>query len=87
MRKPLIITVAFSFLLAFALIARPGSANDGRKQSVTFTKDVAPIFYKNCIECHRAGELAPMSLLSYKEARPWARSIKEKVLTREMPPW
>jgi len=54
---------------------------------VTFTKDVAPILYKSCVECHRAGEIAPMSLLTYDEARPWARSIKEKVVARQMPPW
>jgi hypothetical protein len=48
---------------------------------------VAPILFKNCVECHRPGEAAPMSLLSYKEARPWARSIREKVVSREMPPW
>jgi hypothetical protein len=54
---------------------------------VTFSKDVAPIFFNNCAECHRSGEAAPMSLLSYKDARPWAKSIREKVVTREMPPW
>jgi mono/diheme cytochrome c family protein len=54
---------------------------------VTFTKDVAPIFYSNCVQCHRPGDIAPMSLLSYKEARPWARSIREMVATRQMPPW
>ena len=53
----------------------------------TFSKDVAPIFYKNCTGCHRPGEIAPMSLLTYKEARPWAKSIREKVANREMPPW
>jgi hypothetical protein len=57
------------------------------KEEVTFTKNVAPIFYKNCTSCHRPDELAPMSLLTYKDARPWARAIKEKVVTREMPPW
>ena len=54
---------------------------------MTFNKDVAPIFFKSCVECHRAGEIAPMSFMSYKEARPWAKSIKEKVVNREMPPW
>ena len=54
---------------------------------VTFTKDVAPIIQKNCQVCHRPGEVAPMSLLTYKEVRPWAKSIREKVLRREMPPW
>jgi hypothetical protein len=53
----------------------------------TFTKDVAPIFYKNCTECHRPGEIAPMSLLSYKDARPWLKSIREKVSGHAMPPW
>jgi hypothetical protein len=62
------------------------SADDGEK-GLTFTKDIAPILFKNCAGCHRPGDIAPMSLLSYKEARPWARSIKEKVLTRAMPPW
>ena len=45
----------------------------------TFTKDVAPIFYKNCVSCHRPGEMAPMSLLTYESARPYARSIATKV--------
>ena len=54
---------------------------------VTFAKDVAPILYEKCAECHRPGEIAPMSLLTYKDARPWARSIKDKVANRVMPPW
>jgi hypothetical protein len=55
--------------------------------NVTFSKDVAPIFYKSCAGCHRAGEIAPMSLLTYKESRPWAKAIREKVVSRQMPPW
>ncbi len=71
--------------LAAASLATQGSASiEGQ---LTFTKDIAPIFYKNCLSCHRQGEIAPMSLASYKEIRPWARAIREKVLTREMPPW
>jgi mono/diheme cytochrome c family protein len=63
-------------------------ASAGRPAApLTFTKDVASIVFSNCAACHRPGEVAPMSLLSYKEVRPWARSIKEKVLSREMPPW
>ena len=54
---------------------------------VTFTKDVAPILQKSCQTCHRPGMMAPMSLLTYQDARPWARSIKAKVSSREMPPW
>src|SRR5689334_18607907 len=53
----------------------------------TFTKDVAPIFNKACVECHRPGAIAPMSLLTYDDVRPWARSIKQKVVARVMPPW
>jgi hypothetical protein len=53
----------------------------------TFNKDVAPIFYKNCTVCHRPGEVAPMSLLTYGDARPWARSIATQVSRGTMPPW
>jgi len=53
----------------------------------TYTKDVARILNNRCVECHRNGEAAPMSLATFKEVRPWARAIKEKVLTRAMPPW
>jgi mono/diheme cytochrome c family protein len=55
--------------------------------TVTFAKDVAPILYSNCATCHRPGEMTPMSLITYKEVRPWAKSIRERVLNREMPPW
>jgi len=53
----------------------------------TFAKDVAPILYKNCVECHRPNAMAPMSLVTYDDARPWARAVKQKVVAREMPPW
>src|SRR5260370_1685815 len=53
----------------------------------TFTKDVAPIVFNSCATCHRAGEVAPMTLTSYDDVRPWARVIKNKVVAREMPPW
>lgn len=77
-------------IAAVALIGLAFSTSSGRadsKKAVTFSKDVAPIFYKDCAQCHRPNDIAPMSLMSYKEARPWAKSIKEKVVTREMPPW
>lgn len=54
---------------------------------VTFTKDVAPVLQKNCQGCHRPGETAPMSLLTYEQARPWAKAIKEAVVLKKMPPW
>ena len=53
----------------------------------TFTKDVAPIVFRSCAPCHRPGDVAPLSLLSYNDVRPWARAIKSKVTSREMPPW
>ena len=53
----------------------------------TFTKDVAPILFKSCVECHRPTGMAPMSLLTFDDARPWARAVKQKVVAREMPPW
>ena len=54
---------------------------------VTFAKDVAPILQRSCQSCHRPGSLAPMSLLTYADARPWARAMKQKTAMREMPPW
>jgi mono/diheme cytochrome c family protein len=56
-------------------------------QTPTFAKDVAPIFYSKCVECHRPTMFAPMSLVKFDEARPWAKSIRNRVSTRTMPPW
>ncbi len=53
----------------------------------TFTKDIAPIFQAKCEACHRADSIAPMSLVTYEQSRPWARSIKTRVAARQMPPW
>ena len=53
----------------------------------TFSKDVAPIFYKNCTTCHRPGEIAPMSLLTYSDTRPWTRAISTQITKGTMPPW
>ncbi len=55
--------------------------------AVTFYKDVLPIMQRHCQECHHAGEAVPMTLMTYKDARPWAAAIKEAVLTKKMPPW
>jgi len=65
------------------ILAAPRAAS----AAPTFTKDIAPIFYDRCVTCHRAGEVAPMSLLTYDDVRPWAKAIKRKVESREMPPW
>src|SRR5262245_20990600 len=86
MRTKLMVSATLTAIAVFLLIGLP-SGQAGEKASVTFSKDVAPILFKNCVECHRPGEVAPMSLLFYKDARPWARSMREKVVAREMPPW
>ncbi|HEX2489876.1 MAG TPA: cytochrome c, partial [Blastocatellia bacterium] len=90
MKNARIIFVFIVLCAAAALSALPSiRAKDAKPSAkgVTFTKDVAPIFFKKCVECHRPGEAAPFSALSYKDARPWARSIREQVVSREMPPW
>src|SRR5262249_16740893 len=77
-------------LAALSLNWLPTTSANGDRfagKQVTFTKDVALILFKNCAQCHRPDDIAPFSVLSYKEARPWAKSIREKVLSREMPPW
>src|SRR5215467_15586667 len=56
-------------------------------EAVTFNKDVAPILYRNCTVCHHPDDIAPMSLVTYKEVRPWAAAIREAVVQRKMPPW
>jgi mono/diheme cytochrome c family protein len=86
MRRILHLTVmiatGFAALLIFAT-----ATNEANTNSVSFTKDVAQILFKNCAECHRPGEIAPMSLMTYQEVRPWAKSIRERVADRSMPPW
>jgi hypothetical protein len=69
------------------LLPAIGVAADAGAAPVTFAKDIAPIFQEKCQECHRAGTAAPMPLVSYEEARPWAKSIRQRVITRNMPPW
>jgi hypothetical protein len=76
------------FLSGFLMAGEPGGKTAGdTAKPVTFTKDIAPIFQDKCEECHRKDSMAPMSLVTYQEARPWARSIKERVVQRQMPPW
>jgi hypothetical protein len=70
-----------------AFLALPGSALAQQAKQVTFSKDVAPIFQAKCQSCHEPGSIGPMSLVTYQDARPWARSIKQRVEARQMPPW
>jgi mono/diheme cytochrome c family protein len=87
MKKALATSIPAFLVIAFCVVALASGPPTAKKSDVTFNKDVAPIFFNNCVQCHRPGEIAPMSLMSYTEARPWARSIKEKVATGVMPPW
>lgn len=81
------ITLCLVVGLAFIATTQADTTKTKTAKTVTFSKDIAPIFNKSCAECHRPGESAPFSTLSYKDVRPWAKSIKEKVANRVMPPW
>src|SRR6202161_2933298 len=74
-------------VLSVSLAASVGLMQAADQTTVTFSKDIAPILQNSCQSCHRPGSIAPMSLITYTEARPWARAIKEKVVKRQMPPW
>jgi hypothetical protein len=80
--------VWIGLLAVGALGAAPAIAAAGQADaSTTFTKDIAPIVQRSCQNCHRPGAMAPMSLLTYEEVRPWASAIKRRTSSREMPPW
>jgi hypothetical protein len=74
---------ASGLVLALGVLGFPAFA----AAAPTFSKDVAPILYKSCVECHRSGAIAPMALTTFEEVRPWARAVKQKVVARQMPPW
>ncbi len=76
-----------SLLTLVALPSIALAAEHVAASAPTFSKDIAPIFQAACQDCHRPGTVAPMSLLTYQDARPWAKSIRERVATRNMPPW
>src|SRR5512145_2971384 len=73
--------------LAIAALLVPASGSPAAAQQVTFAKDVAPIFQKNCQNCHQSGAIGPMSLTTFEEVRPWARAIKAAVVAGIMPPY
>ena len=88
-----------SYLLVAGVLALSVAASGGQRLAAqspagssatdipTFSRDVAPVLHRNCVTCHRPGEIAPMSLITYAEARPWARAIRNKVIDGVMPPW
>jgi hypothetical protein len=74
--------------LTFAAVAILCPLQTARAQSqVSFTKDIAPLLQRTCQNCHRPGNIGPMSLLTYQDVRPWAKSIRQQVVQRNMPPW
>ena len=85
------IIIAGTAVVLAAGIALPAWSAGGQTDEVTFTKDIAPILQRSCQHCHRPDSIAPMSLLTYEEARPWARAIKQRTSLRRgrgaMPPW
>jgi hypothetical protein len=89
MKRAVLILAAVACLIGGGskVVSITSASGPEAEGTVTFAKNVAPILFAKCADCHRPGEAAPMSLLTYKEARPWARAIREKVVTREMPPW
>ena len=76
-----------AWTLSAALMLPGAAAAADAAKTPTFTKDIAPIFQEKCEACHRPDSMAPMSLMTFTEARPWARSIKARVSDRQMPPW
>jgi hypothetical protein len=80
-------TVAVALVVGCVILAAKGARSQTSPASVTFNKDVLPILQKNCQGCHRPGQIAPMSLLTYADARPWAKSMKQAVVSGAMPPW
>jgi hypothetical protein len=88
MRTQSTVCLGLAALAGVPLAAALGAAAPPPAPRVpTFAKDVAPILYKNCTTCHRPGEIAPMSLLTYEDARPYARAIRDEVGEGHMPPW
>jgi hypothetical protein len=89
--RPRLALPAAGFLLFLSIVTSTSiQAEQYRREKAgapTFAKDVAPILFKNCVGCHRPGEIAPMSLLTYQDARPWAKAIRDEVSEGNMPPW
>jgi hypothetical protein len=86
MRNTLLVVVTLAVVTAAFLVV-PTAAQQPAAAAPTFSKDVAPILYKHCVSCHRPGEIGRMSLLTFEQARPYAKAIANAVTNRTMPPW
>jgi len=80
------VPIVVLLMLASFWVAAPIASQDAVRP-VTFHKDVLPVLQRNCQSCHRPGQIGPFSMLTYKDARPWAKAIKQAVVSRAMPPW
>ena len=86
-RIPIVVFAIVLLLMGVSVLAAARAASQDSAKVVTFHTDVLPLVQKHCQSCHRPGQIGPFSMLTYKEARPWARAIKQAVVSREMPPW
>jgi hypothetical protein len=86
-----VMTRTFAAAVVLSLVGIGASVSIGAQAPAsgtpTYTRDIAPILYNSCTSCHRPGEIGPMSLMTYKDVRPWARSIGSRVAAGTMPPW
>jgi mono/diheme cytochrome c family protein len=87
MRLRQVVVLGIVVALTALTVSRRAAAEEDKPGTVTFNKNVLPILQKNCQACHRPGEIAPMSFLTYKDTRPWAKAMKQAVIDRQMPPW
>jgi len=82
------VIIAGGFLVfANSSVINADDADSTQVRAITFSRDVAPILQKNCQTCHHPGDIGPMSLMNFRDSRPWAKSIKKAVTDRTMPPW
>src|ERR1041385_9254202 len=87
-RPARLLTAPFLVLLTIVvLVACDSGRSSAQRRDVTFDRDVAPILYKHCAACHQPEDIAPFSVLEYKDVLPWKQTIRQKVAAREMPPW
>ena len=86
-KVPVLFTVPFTLLILIACLLPLASAHEVITTQLSWTRNIRSIVHDKCVSCHRPGGSAPMSLMSYEDARPWAKAIKFEVLRRSMPPW
>ena len=87
MSKFVLIVSGLTLAATLVVTAQSPVTSPAAGQPATFHKDVLPILQRSCQSCHRPGQIGPMALLTYQQARPWARAIKTQVAQRSMPPW